>query len=49
MGSAHPTQLLGQVGGQVAVAGLLGRIHIEGRQGIEGEFARGAGGNRFGD
>ena len=34
----------GQVGGQVAVAGLLGGLHVEGGQGVIGELARGPGG-----
>ena len=30
----------GQVGGQVAVLGVFGRLHFEGGQGVESEFAR---------
>ena len=34
----------GQIGGQVAVVRLLGRLHFEGGQGVKVEFARGPGG-----
>ena len=33
----------GQVGGQVAVLGVFGRLHFEGGQGLKSEFARGPG------
>ena len=36
----------GQVGGQVAVLRVFGRLHFEGGQGVKGQGARGPG--RFG-